>query len=90
MAAGGPLADDTLQCQLKPMRREDYGTVTFTDEQWARLQKAFPTGVCDWSKPGVEQQGALAWQTYQEANGSVVYGGKPLPPAPVSVPLRRR
>jgi hypothetical protein len=90
MAAGGPLADDTLQCQLKPMRREDYGSVTFTDEQWARLQKAFPTGVCDWSKPGVEQRGALAWQTYQDANGGVIYGGTPLPPAPVSVPLRRR
>jgi hypothetical protein len=64
--------------------------VTFTDEQWARLQKAFPTGVCDWSKPGVEQRGALAWQTYQDANGGVIYGGTPLPPAPVSVPLRRR
>ena len=28
----------------------------FTPAQWARLQAIFPTGVCDWSKPGLEQQ----------------------------------
>ena len=43
MAAGGPLADDTLQCQLKPLDRSDYD-VAFTDEQWAKLQATFPTG----------------------------------------------
>ena len=29
-------------------------------------RKAFPTGVCDWSKPGVDQQGTIPWQTYQD------------------------
>ena len=50
----------------------------FTNAQWARLQKVFPTGVCDWSRPGVEQQGAVPWQTYQEADGTVIYGGRAL------------
>jgi hypothetical protein len=31
--------------------------VSFTPAQWARLQAAFPTGVCNWSKRGYEQQG---------------------------------
>jgi len=54
MIAGAPLESDILKCQLKPLDRADYG-VTFTDAEWARLQAIFPTGVCDWSKPGVGQ-----------------------------------
>ena len=30
-----PLADDVLQCQLKPLRKDDY-PVTFTADQWSR------------------------------------------------------
>jgi hypothetical protein len=85
-AAGEPLSDDVLQCQLKPMRADDY-SVTFTAEQWSRLQKAFPSGVCDYSRPGVGQRGALTWLTYQDASGQVVYGGQPLGRAPRSAPL---
>ena len=29
-------------------------------QQWATLQSTFPTGVCDWSKPGVGEQGTRA------------------------------
>jgi len=86
MSAGMPLADDILVCQLKPLRKSDY-SVTFTDDQWARLKKAFPTGVCDYSKLGQEQQGAVAWLTYQDAQGHVIYGGQPLGPAPTSQPI---
>jgi hypothetical protein len=46
MGAGGPLSEDVMKCQLKPMRREDY-PVVFTDQQWQELQSAFPGGVCD-------------------------------------------
>lgn len=86
IGAGGPLADDTLDCQLKPLRRDDYD-VTFTDDQWKRLQAAFPDGVCDYSRTGQYQHGATAWQTYQDASGNVVYGGRAMGAEPASTPL---
>jgi hypothetical protein len=86
-AAGEPLTDDILKCQLKPLRRDDYN-VTFTDAQWARLQKAFPTGVCAYAKPGVGQQPAIPWLTYQDAAGHVIYGGTPMSALPGSAPPR--
>jgi hypothetical protein len=85
--AGGDAYNDTAKCQRKPLRREDYSSVTFTDEQWAQLQKTFPSGVCDWARPGVGHQLNLSWLTYQDARGRVVYGGRPMAPAPRSVPL---
>jgi hypothetical protein len=84
--ADGPLSEDVMKCQLKPLRRDDY-PVVFTDAQWSELQKAFPGGVCDYSKPGVSQHGAVSWLTYQDKRGHVIYGGKPLGPAPVSRPV---
>ena len=47
----------------------------------ARLNAVFPTGVCDWSKPGVGQQEAVSPLTFAAGPG-----GQPLPPAPVSQP----
>jgi hypothetical protein len=41
--------------------------------------------VCDYTKPPVGQQPTIAWLTYQDANGDVIYGGTPLPPAPIGV-----
>jgi hypothetical protein len=81
--ADGPLAEDVMKCRLKPLRREDY-PVTFTDGQWQQLEQAFPGGVCDYSKPGVSQRGAVPWLTYQDRRGHVVYGGKRLGRAPRS------
>jgi hypothetical protein len=84
MVAGDSIATDTNKCQLKPLDRgDDYGPIGFNDEQWAQMQALFPDGVCDFSKPGVSQQGTLPWQTYQNAAGGVIYGGVPLssPPA---------
>ncbi|HUE96328.1 MAG TPA: DUF6351 family protein [Longimicrobiaceae bacterium] len=54
MVAGGPLTNDLLKCELKPLDRAEY-PVQFTDAEWARLRPVFPGGVCDWSKPGVGQ-----------------------------------
>jgi hypothetical protein len=76
--AGESVATDTNKCALKPLRRADYYPVVFTNDQWSRLQRVFPSGVCDWSRPGVEQQGTVPWQTYQEADGTVIYGGRAL------------
>jgi hypothetical protein len=86
LAAGEPMTDDVMKCRLKPLRRTDY-PVTFTGGQWARLQQAFPGGVCDYTKRGVSQTGAVAWLTYQNAKGHAVYGGRPLGKAPASRPV---
>ena len=59
-----------MKCQLKPMDWTDYGAVQFTEDQKQRLQQAFPEGVCDWSKPGVEQQPpAGTWLTFARRFG---------------------
>jgi hypothetical protein len=81
--AGDPITTDTNKCQLKPQLRIDYPGITFTQAQWNVLEQTFPTGVCDYSKPGVDQQSTIPWLTYQSANGHVIYGGKPMgnPPA---------
>jgi hypothetical protein len=84
MVAGESVATDTNQCQLKPLQRSDYFPIAFTNDQWAQLVQAFPTGVCDWSRPGVSQQDTIPWQTYQDENGDVIYGGRPLGDAPTS------
>jgi hypothetical protein len=86
LEAGMPMADDTIKCNLKPLIRSDYAPVTFTDAQWAELVKAFPDGVCDYSQPGVDRVPTQTWQTYQDASGNVVYGGRALGPAPASGP----
>ena len=52
--AGGSVGSDILKCQLTPIDPADYG-VTFTTDEQARLERIFATGVCDWSRPGVEQ-----------------------------------
>src|SRR5229473_3110562 len=49
--AGADIAADIVKCQTKPIMPSDYA-VSFTATQWARLQAAFQSGVCDWTKPG--------------------------------------
>ena len=55
MVAGQPLTNDILKCQLKPLNPADYA-VALSASQVERLKKMFPTGVCDYRKPGVAQQ----------------------------------
>jgi hypothetical protein len=54
--AGAPVTADIIKCQLKPVDLGEY-RVSFATEEIARLKKIFPTGVCDWSKPGLDQTG---------------------------------
>ena len=75
------MTDDVIQCQLKPLSRADYA-VTFTDSEWAQVRQAFPTGVCNYGKPGVGQQPSLPWMTFADGPG-----GQPLGPPPQSVPF---
>jgi hypothetical protein len=78
IAAGGPLADDVMQCQRRPLDPNAYA-VTFTASQLTSLRAAFPTGICDFGRPGVAQRPSVSWLTF--ANGP---GGEPLGPAPRS------
>jgi hypothetical protein len=82
LVAGDPLSAVTNKCQLKPLNRADnYGPLGLTDAQWATMQTIFPNGVCDFSKPPVGYQPTVAWLSYQDVTGKVVYGGAPLPTA---------
>lgn len=66
MVAGGPLTNDIIKCQLKRIDLADYA-VSFTAAEVARLHRIFPHGVCDWSRPGVEQRGlADTWITFTD------------------------
>lgn len=51
-AAGAPLRNDILKCQLAAIDVGSYG-VSFTPDQEARLRRIFSDGVCDWTKPSV-------------------------------------
>jgi hypothetical protein len=80
IAAGGPPANDVIKCALKPLNPVDYLPITFTPQQWTRLQAAFPTGVCDFNKPAVGEHPSEPWVTFSDGLGV----GRPLPPPPVS------
>ncbi|MBC7375409.1 MAG: hypothetical protein H7323_15590 [Frankiales bacterium] len=73
--------DDRIKCSLVPLSSFDYAG-KLSAVQLAGLAKAFPTGVCDYSKPSVSTQPAVTWLAYD------VVGGRPLGAAPVSAPLR--
>jgi hypothetical protein len=64
IAAGEPLAENTLKCALKPVNPKDY-VHPLTEDQLARLKVIFPQGVCDYTRPGIGQ-GPLAgtWKKY--------------------------
>ena len=82
--AGGPVAENIYKCQLKPLSfaDPDYTGVLLSADQRSRLQAVFPAGVCDWTKPGVEQVPVNPWTTFAAGPG-----GQPLPSAPTSVPF---
>jgi len=63
LVAGGPLTNDVLKCQLKAISPEDYA-VEFNGEEMERLKAIFPQGVCDWDKPGVQQQINQTWLSF--------------------------
>jgi len=79
MAAGEDITGDVLACQLVPLNRASYAPAVFTDEQWARMEGTFTSGVCDFSQPGQGQQPTQLWQTYLDALGNAIVGGMPLP-----------
>jgi hypothetical protein len=64
IAAGEAQRGDIIKCALKPVAMDAYKT-TFTAAQKARLERIFPDGVCDWTKPGIGQRPlAGVWRSY--------------------------
>jgi uncharacterized tannase-like protein DUF6351 len=61
--SGGPLAANVLKCQLKPVDPKDYSP-KLGSADLARLKSIFPLGVCDWSKPGVNQTPVVTWASF--------------------------
>ena len=81
LAAGSPWTDNAMAVlSSQPLDRASY-SVTFTDAQWARLQAAFPDGVCDWSEPPIGFQPPIP-----VAHLPGGPGGEPVGPAPESHP----
>ena len=54
LVAGAPIADDIVKCRLKAVDAADY-RVLFTAGEMDELKSTFPSGVCDYSLPGVNQ-----------------------------------
>ncbi len=66
IAAGAPLSDDILKCQLKPVDPEDYER-SLTSTELTRLEQVFPEGVCDWAVGGVGQTSpSMTDRTYED------------------------
>ena len=61
--AAGPLAANVLKCQLKPVDAHDYPS-SLSAADLMRLKHIFPTGVCDWTKPGVNQVPVTTWASF--------------------------
>ncbi|WP_428142779.1 DUF6351 family protein [Delftia acidovorans] len=80
--AGGPLAEDIYQCQLKPLSftSPEYAGITFSPAQQKRLAAVFAAGVCDWSQAGTGQSQEAAFLTDFSAGPAGTKAG----PAPVS------
>jgi hypothetical protein len=54
IVAGGPVASNVVSCRRVDPVRSSYPALT--DAQWTRLREVFAAGVCDWGRPGLDQQ----------------------------------
>ncbi len=70
--AGASVAADKLKCDLKPIAASDYA-VTFTTIQLTRLSAIFPSGVCDWSKAGVNQTAVVPYPSFGPSATNLVF-----------------
>jgi hypothetical protein len=66
LVAGGPVDANVLKCQLKKIDPADYSRALTADER-RKLEAIFPRGVCDWSKPGVDQAPGIPWGSFGPA-----------------------
>lgn len=75
-ACGAYAVHRIAKAQLKPLDRADYPGITMSDDQWRRLEAAFPGGVADWSRPGVGQTKSIPWLDYSAGPGGVALADK--------------
>ena len=64
--AGAPITDRAMQCAFKPVSASDYAGYAALNPGWSGAAQAadlstlsnvvFPKGVCDYTKPGLEEQ----------------------------------
>jgi hypothetical protein len=74
--AGGPVAENILKCQLKPVDPADYDG-KLTEAQITRLKALFKDGVCDFSKPGVGQTDAESPLDFSSGPGGIPFRNPP-------------
>jgi hypothetical protein len=70
--AGGPVAANIIKCRLKPIDLHDYA-VPLTPADVTRLRQIFPSGVCDWDKPGVNQTRVVPWASFGPSPDNLVF-----------------
>jgi Tannase-like family of unknown function (DUF6351) len=71
-----------LKCSLQPLNFRSY-PVTFTAAEPQELRQTFPSGVCDYNRPGVGQQRPIgSWLSYGDNANAVI--GPFLPPPPIT------
>ncbi|PTU32997.1 DUF6351 family protein [Stenotrophobium rhamnosiphilum] len=64
MAAGMPLTDDVIKCQLKPINASDY-PAGITEAQLNKLRTLYPQGVCDYTKSSVGfTEKSMLWPSF--------------------------
>ena len=64
IVAGGPLSSDVVKCRTTPFEEAEH-PAEFDAEQAERARKIFADGVCDRSRPGVEQRAPKGpWQFF--------------------------
>jgi len=61
-----------LPGQLKSIDAKDY-QVAFTPAEMTRLKALFAGGVCDWSKPGVNQVPVVTWASFGPSPKNLVF-----------------
>ncbi len=79
--AGGPLAENILKCQLKPLAFSDYTGITFTAGQQARLNVVSRAAYATGASRALASRTAISPLTFAAGPG-----GQPLPPAPTAEP----
>ena len=63
LVAGMPVDSLVAKCQLQPINPADYSGAS--PAQLTRLGQIFPNGVCDFSRPGMEEKGLSGtWQSF--------------------------